>query len=139
MYRVLRYNGSVTTIPKTITNHFDDIERHLAHAESIAKDDEAYVHLLDRVILLAKSRRMTARMRLTAVSEGKKPAGPVIEFSPTEDQQHKFSRDEKVWTKDGHIGHVVGYDKKGRVVVNVIWQACEYAEADLRLFDNDKH
>ena len=50
----------------------------------------------------------------------------------------KFAVDDKVRTKEGYIGHVAGYDKKGRAVVNVVWQTCEYAEADLMPFERSE-
>lgn len=112
----------------------DTILRHIAQAETTAENDPQYIELLDRVIDEAKARRMAARMRMCAASEGKAPAGPVVEDKAADAPPRQFARHDRVWTKEGYIGHVAGYDKKGRVVVNVVWQACEYAEGDLKPF-----
>lgn len=106
----------------------DTILRHVAQAETTAENDPQYIDFLDRVIMEAKSRRAVAAQRTFGAQFKQTEVAPAGEG----DAPRVFAVDDKVRTKEGYIGHVAGYDKRGRVVVNVVWQACEYAEADLK-------
>lgn len=88
-----------------------------------------YIYLLDRVIQQAEAMRKAAI--LANFGEQFKQTEVALWPDDTTSTLHQFHTDQKVRTKDGYIGTVAGYDTKGRVVVNVVWQACEYPEAHL--------
>lgn len=106
----------------TTSEHITDLLR----AAEATSSNTAYITLLDSVINAARALKNAAQ--LAEFGKQFKPAGdPVID----PDAPRKFAVDQKVITKEGYIGTVVGHDKQGRAIVNVVWQACEYQEAQL--------
>jgi hypothetical protein len=106
----------------------DNIAAQLGTAAIISSrgDIGAYIDLLDRV--MGEARRLKKNALHTEFGKLFTPAGsPVTD----PDAPQMFVIDQKVHTKDGYIGTVVGHDKHGKAIVNIVWQACEYPEAQL--------
>jgi hypothetical protein len=44
----------------------------------------------------------------------------------------QFERVQQVFTKEGYLGYIASYDKHGKAIVNVVWEAAKYDESDLK-------
>ncbi|MDF0506844.1 hypothetical protein POK33_39515 [Burkholderia cenocepacia] len=115
--------------------HFDTIERELKAAiETAGPDLPTLIDRLDRLLNDVRGARFAAGHAL--FGKGMKPGGPPAEeIAGVAPPPRKFGHDDTVRTKDGYLARVAHYDEKGRVVVNVLFQACEYSESDLRAVD----
>lgn len=110
------------------TRTFDAIEAvldDLAHRYEQAPD--VYIDLLEQVVALTRNRYRAAR--LAKFGTQFKPAGESAEESPAPRQ---FQRFQQVYTNEGYLGYIAGHDKQGKAIVNVVWEAAEYDESNLR-------
>ncbi|MFM0608645.1 hypothetical protein PQR05_29365 [Paraburkholderia sediminicola] len=111
--------------------HFDNIERELRAAVDNADDHGELMDRLERLINDAKGARFVAG--LTLFGKQFKPGGdPATEIEGIEPPLRRFAHDDTVRTKEGYLARVGYYDDQGRVVVNVVYQAAEYREEDLK-------
>ncbi len=109
---------------------FDKIERDLKAAIEAGRGDQgALLDRLERLLNDVRGARFSTRFALFGADM--KPGGQTVEDGD-EQSPRKFGRDVTVRTPEGYLARVVGYDKRGKVVVNVVFEACEYTEADLR-------
>lgn len=110
-------------------HHFDNIARELQDAKASIEDRAAYLEFLDRVIHEARGVQQLERITQFGAQfkAGGEPAEP-----PAERQFEPF---DIVRTKEDYIGYVAHYNKRGHVVVNVVVEACDYKEGDLRKID----
>jgi hypothetical protein len=75
--------------------------------------------------------RFAARFAL--FGKAMKPGGePEQSIEGVEPPPRVFEHDDTVRTKDGYLARVAHYDAKGRVVVNVLFEAAEYKESELK-------
>lgn len=107
-------------------HHFDNIARELQDAKTSIEDRTAFLDFLDRVI--HEARGVQQLERITQFGTQFKPSGEPAE--PPVDPQ--FAPFDIVRTKEDYIGYVAGYTRRGHVVVNVVVEACDYKEGDLR-------
>jgi hypothetical protein len=111
--------------------HFDTIERELQAALAAGGDTGALLERLDRLMNDVRGARFAARFAL--FGKTMKPAGePEQEIEGIEPPPRAFAHDDTVRTKDGYLARVARYDAKGNVTVNVLFEAAEYKEAELR-------
>ncbi|WP_186083658.1 hypothetical protein [Burkholderia gladioli] len=111
---------------------FDNIERELQAAIAAGSGDlSALIDRLDRLQNDVRGARFSAAH--TLFGAGIMPAGePETALEGVEPPIRKFAKRDSVRTSDGFLGTVVGYDRTGGVIVNVVFEARGYAEADLR-------
>lgn len=115
--------------------HFDAIERELkAGIEAGRNDHGSLLERIERLLNDVRGARFATSFAL--FGKGLKPGGePDQDMEGVEPPPRKFKPDATVRTKEGYLGRVVGYDKRGHVVVNVVFEACDYKEDDLRETD----
>jgi hypothetical protein len=108
--------------------HFDAIRRELqAAADKLGTESTGtFLAMLARVTQEVDQLQNAAR--LSEFGKQFKPAG---ELAPESAAPREFAPGQEVWTHEGYLGYVAGHDAKGKAVVNVVWQACEYKESDL--------
>lgn len=112
--------------------HFDTIERELQAAiDAAGGDNGALLDRLDRLMNDVRGARFAARFAL--FGKAMKPGGePEQEIEGVEPPSRAFERDDTVRTKEGYLARVAHYDRAGRVVVNVLFEAAEYKESELK-------
>jgi hypothetical protein len=112
-------------------NHYDAIATELRAAIEAAGDDVAgLLEMLERVNPDVRSARFAAGHALFGKQfKAARESEPTIEG--VEPPVRKFAAGDKVRTPGDYLAHVGYYDRKGRVVANVVFQACEFKEDDL--------
>jgi hypothetical protein len=115
--------------------HFDTIERELkAGVDAGAGNTAELLERLERLLNDVRGARFAASF--TMFGKALKPgADPEAEIEGVEPPPRKFKVDDTVRTKEGYLGRVAHYDRRNNVVVNVVFQACEYKESELRETD----
>lgn len=115
--------------------HFQNIERELNLAMDAVEAGEG-----DRETLLERLESLLNNVRGKRFATGHalfgkqfKPGGePAEDMDGVEPPPRAFSRGDLVRTKDGYLAYVGFYDHRERVVANVVYQACEFEQADLQ-------
>ena len=97
-----------------------------AEANHTWSDATAYTDFLDRVILEVRSLHFASSK--TEFGKQFKPADEPVVGS---EAPQLYRVGQAVRTKEGYLGYVAGHDKKGSAIVNVVFEACEYAERNL--------
>jgi hypothetical protein len=110
--------------------HFDTIERELHAAIESATDQGELMDRLERLINDAKGARFMAGMAL--FGKQFKPGGEPEPALEGVEPPRRFGEGDKVRTKEGYLAHVGYYTGPDNVVVNVVFQAAEYREQDLK-------
>lgn len=110
--------------------HFNKIEAELEAAVAATNDHEEVVWRLDR--LLSKVRGVRFSSSFAKFGEQFVKASDVPRPADGEPAVQAFKEGQKVRTSDGYLAYVGYYDRKGSVVVNVVFQATEYKESDLK-------
>lgn len=115
--------------------HFDNIERELKAAQGASEGNpDAFLDRIERLLNDVRSARFAARFAAfgKTVKPGRESEPEIEGIVPP---PRKFEHDDTVRTKEGYLARVGYYDRAGKVVVNVVYQACEYDEADLTAID----
>jgi hypothetical protein len=115
----------------TMQKHYDAIANELRAAIETAGDDMAgLLDMLERVNLDVRSARFAAGFALFGKQfKAAREAEPTIDAD--EPPPRRFEPGTRVRTPDNYLAHVGYYDSKGRVVANVVFQACEFKEDEL--------
>ncbi|KVN83412.1 hypothetical protein [Burkholderia ubonensis] len=114
--------------------HFQAIERELNAAMDAVEAGEG-----DRAALLERLESLLNNVRGKRFATGFalfgkqfKPGGePAKELEGVEPPPRQFERGDLVRTKDDYLAYVGYYDQRGRVVANVVFQACDFNESEL--------
>lgn len=110
-----------------MSNEYDAIKAVLDAAASspdLSPDD--HLTLLNRVMVIVRDRQRSAN--LAKFGSQFVPAGEPVE-EPAQPRQ--FQPFQQVYTHEGYLGYIAGHDKRGKAVVNVVWEAAEYDESKL--------
>jgi hypothetical protein len=112
-----------------MNEHFETIERELQAACESAEDFAALEYRLERLMQKVEEARFAARYAQFGkqFKQGEQPAPEAVTAPPAQ----RFAHGDKVRTKEGYLAYFGYYDAKGNAVVNVVFQAAEYAETDL--------
>jgi hypothetical protein len=110
--------------------HFDNIERELQAAIDSVTDFGALDYKLDRLLQKVEQARFATRFAQFGkqFKPGDEAAPSVLDIEPP---ARRFEHGEKVRTKEGYLAYFGYYDEQNNAVVNVVFQAAEYSEADL--------
>ncbi|WP_109479112.1 hypothetical protein [Paraburkholderia sp. C35] len=114
--------------------HFQNIERELNLAmdavEAGEADRETLLERLEMLLNNVKGKRFATGHAL--FGKQFKPGGePAKEPEGGEQPPRAFDRGDLVRTKDGYLAYVGYYDQHGKVVANVVYQACDFKESEL--------
>lgn len=111
--------------------HFNIIETELEAAVAATDDNEELVWRLDRLLSKVRGVRFSANLAKFGEQFAKASDPPHVDAeAPAE---RAFTEGQRVRTRDGYLAYVGYYDRHGCVVVNVVFQAAEYKESDLKL------
>jgi len=89
-----------------------------------------YIALLERIQKQVQAQLKAARFASFGAQFPAADPAPAIDPPAGMFQKGDFLR-----TADGYVGYMAHYDKRGRAVVNVVWQACEYRDDQLQRFE----
>lgn len=115
--------------------HFEMIDRELNAAmdavEAGEGDAAALLERLEALLHNVRGKRFATGHKL--FGKQFKPGGELAASSEdVEPPPQAFERGDMVRTKEGYLAYVGYYDHHNRVVANVVYQACEFNEADLQ-------
>jgi len=98
----------------------------LYEQEQDAASMAAFLTLLSR--LSGEIRDLQRAAQLTEFGRQFTPAGEPVDDATTPRQ---YGPGQQVYTPEGYLGYIAGYNSDGKAVVNVVFEGAEYPEAKL--------